>query len=128
MSAKSSRFDTRTMIIIFIVVLIAIAVIYSVLNAPEEEEKYSPDEIRLNQDQHIGKTRIVEGYYDSNLNSIISTTSSLDPGLRINTSNLPDEVLPLRENVKYEFKGVVVEERTDVGSFVILVAESVVEV
>jgi hypothetical protein len=108
MSAKRSKLDTRTILYILIIILVIVGGYYLITNMPEEVKTYSPDDVLRQQNQLIGKTIVVEGYYDPDIysGSIVSTTVAPTSGLRADISGLDNESLPLNTNVKYEFKGV----------------------
>ncbi len=121
MVIKRRRFDTRTILIISLIIVIIAAVYLLVTNLPVEEKFLTPELVANNIQQYLNKSIIVEGYYEPDIEegSIVSKPIDQLSGppsswLRIDVSNLDNETLPLFTDVKYRFTGIV--KQLDIGS------------
>ena len=116
MAGKGKRFDTRTILIILLVLCIVGVGYIIVTNLPPEEEYLTPEDVLKNKDTYLdGRTIVVRGYYDSNAVAIVSTMSTTEgkSELPIDYSNVENATDILRNGVKFDFTGVL--ESVDVG-------------
>ena len=116
MSAKRKRFDTRTVLIVLLVIVIIASAYIVITNLPAEENYLSPEEVTRNPQLYLNDEIIVEGYYEPDIEggSIVSLPTdplSAPPGswLKLDISNVGNESLPLYSDIKYHFTGLLTE-------------------
>jgi hypothetical protein len=134
MAKKGSRFDTRTLLIILLVIVIIGAGYIVITNLPEEIDFVTPGEIVNNPSNFLGQEVIVKGYYDkdsADFDVIVSTLSTTGgegrEELKINIEKLREtnETDNLRTERLYYFTGKIEDEGNPVtpGIDVILIVE-----
>jgi len=136
MSAKKTRrWNTRTILIVLLIVLIAVAVSLYILNLEEPPKYYEPEDLLNNSNSFIGKTVTVEGYYydaglgiDEGFITSQQTTELTTPDtvqrLDVDYSNVNITLIDGRE---YRFTGELewVEETPHIPDDVIFIAEKI---
>ena len=137
MAKKGSRFDTRTLLIILLVIVIIGAGYVVITNLPEEIDFITPGEIVNNPSNFLAQDVIVKGYYDKDsadfdiVVSTLSTTEGRDE-LKIDLEGLREtnETDDLRTGKLYFFTGKIEDEGNPVtpGVDVILMVEKFEEV
>ena len=109
MSAKRSKLDFRTMLYILIGVIIAVAIIYMVLNQGESKRVYTPKEILTNKNLFVDKEVTVEGIYRSTYNAVGMPTTDpnpVDPYLiTLDGSNIENFTTQVSDGTRYQFTG-----------------------
>jgi uncharacterized membrane protein len=135
MSPTNPRQRLWFVIIALLAVVIIVGSYFLLVNSGDESvEILSPDEVMGNSDEYVGKTIAVDGYYSPEAEGRGVITSSIiqDLSSLTNYKRLPVDHsrvnLSLKDEVKYRFTGVLIEEETDFGSSVVLVAEKISQV
>jgi len=110
MSAKSRKFDFRTMLYIIIILLILVAAAYLILGDNEESATvYSPIEVLTNKNNFVNKNIIVEGIYYSDGDYVGEPTSDDNPNptflLRLDITNVNNFTTLVQDGNKYKFSG-----------------------
>lgn len=105
-----SRLDFRTMLYIFIGIIIVVAVIYMVLNPTGESKKiYTSKEILTNKNLFVNKEITVEGIYRSTYNAVGMPTTDPNPVdtylLSLDGSNIENFTSQVSDGTKYRFTG-----------------------
>ena len=126
MAKKGKRFDTRTLLIILLVLVIIGAGYVIVTNLPEEIDFVTPDEIKTNKSNFLNQKVIVKGYYDTNANQPVIVSTMSNPGereeLKLDYSNIPNATDDLRVGTVYYFTGTIIEDPDSIIFDVKLVA------
>jgi cytochrome c-type biogenesis protein CcmE len=127
MSAKKTRrWNTRTILIVLLIVLIAVAVSLYILNLEEPPKYYEPEVLRDKPENFIGKTVTVEGYYHDE--GFVTSQPALEEGSQALDVDYSDVNITLLDGREYRFTGKLewVEE-TPYPKDVIFIAEKIKE-
>lgn len=110
MSAKFGKLDSRTMLYILITLIIAIAIVYMVLNSGESKKVYTPKEILTNKNLFVNKEVTVDGIYRSTYNAVGMPTTDPNPVdpylLSLDGSNIENFTSQVSDGTRYQFTGV----------------------
>ena len=136
MAKKGKRFDTRTLLIIFLVLVIIGAGYVVITNLPEEIDYINPDVIINNPSGFLGQDVIVKGYYIKNVADIdvvvssLSATEGQELEMNLDILRATNETDKLRTEKLYYFTGTITEDDNPVtpGIDVIFVVEKFEEV
>jgi len=115
MASKSKKFETRTILVIILVLLIAVAAYMVISNLPESRDFKSPDEVSRNIADYLNKTILVKGFYDidGNEDVVVSTMDTTEGRitLSLDLSGFENnETDVLETGNKYIFTGTLVYE------------------
>jgi hypothetical protein len=117
MAKKGSRFDTRTVLIILLVLAIIGAGYVIVTNLPEEIDYTTVDDVVNNKQNYVNKNVTIKGIYnfDFNIPGIVSTNTPVEGvepfELKLNLSFLDiNETDDLRVGIIYFFTGKIIDE------------------
>ena len=119
MSAKRSRFDTRTILIVVLVLIIIAAAYILFTSLPPAEEDKTPEEVLRNKDKYLnGGSIVVKGYfiYDAGHPSVVSTLSNTEGRsvLWLDFEGLDEnETDKLKTDTMFRFTGVLIKEDPD---------------
>lgn len=112
MSAKSKKFDFRTMLYIIIIALILIAAVYVILGGDGESTTvYSPVEVLTNKNIFVNKNIVVEGNYYVSPDGPAVTNPTTDPNpvntqwLNLDFQEGINVTTAVTEGNKYRFTG-----------------------
>ncbi len=111
MSAKRSKFDSKTTLYIVVVVLIIVAVAFALLNGRNKEpgpDIKTPDAILWNPEHYINKEIVVRGIYYSDGDIVANPTTDNDPyptGLSLDLSSIQNVTSVVSDGNKYDFYG-----------------------
>ena len=135
MASKSRRFDTRTILIILLVITIIGAGYIIITNLPAEIDFVTPDEIVKNKEGYLNQQVIVKGYYDKDPGDfpIIVSTMSTTTGraeLKLDYGKIVNATDDLRAGTLYYFEGTIVWEDPEnpFNVDIILIADEFTEV
>ena len=129
MAKKSRKFDTRTVLIILLVIVIIGALYVIITNLPPEIDTLTPDDILRNKSGYLDQEVVVKGYFDfDGGNPVIVSRLSTTEGraaLKLDYSNIEtNESDGLIQGDIYRFTGTIVEDTSNPIVFdVILVLE-----
>jgi len=118
MKIKGKNIENRTILIIFAVVLIILAGYYIITNLPATKNYLSVEEVLRNKENYLNNgTIIIRGYYDSNLQAIVSTMSDVigKSFLRLDYTEVENYTDILKNGVKFDFTGIL-QEIVNIGS------------
>jgi len=118
MKIKGKNIENRTILIIFAVVLIILAGYYIITNLPATKNYLSVEEVLRNKENYLNNgTIIIRGYYDSNLQAIVSTMSDIigKSFLRLDYTEVENYTDILKNGVKFDFTGIL-QEIVNIGS------------
>jgi len=110
MSAKRRRFDTRTVLIVLLVITIVAAAYIVITNLPEEETFLTPEEIKRNRENFIDNSVVVKGFYTYEAGQpVVASDLSYDTsGLILNLGYLDqNETDKLSPDQVFKFSGVI---------------------
>ena len=108
MMIKGKKIENRTILIIIVILIIILAGFYIITNLPPEKNYLTVEEVLRNKDRYLNSgTIIIRGYYDSNIQSIVSTTSEVigKPFLKLDYTGVINASDILRSGVKFDFTG-----------------------
>jgi len=135
MAKKFNLFETRNLLIVVVVLLIAVGAYFVLTSIPEEEDFYTAEDILTNYNQYINGDSInVKGFYiyDGGYPVIVSTLSTTEgrSSLRLDFSKLEvNETNVLRTEIKFIFTGILkYEDSSNPLSPIILEVEKIKEV
>lgn len=121
------RFNTRTILIVLLVLFIIAAGYVVITNLPPEENYLTPEEVQRNKSQYLNQTIVVKGYYDTVPDPVIVSTMSTTTGrsdLKLDYSHIDNATDRLMRGKIYIFTGVLIKDESNpIGFDVILVAE-----
>ncbi len=134
MAKKGRMFDTRTLLIIFFVIVVIGAIYLIITNLPAQEDFLSPDEVLVNKEFYLNKTIIVKGFYDKDGSTdvVVSTMDTTEgrAALKLDFSGFKNnETDVLKIGIKFTFTGTLTYDDVNnpLGP-VILVVEEIDEV
>ena len=117
MAKKGSRFDTRALSIILLVIVIIGAGYIVITNLPEELDYTTVDDVITNKQNYVNKNVTVKGIYnfDFNIPNIVSSNTpveGIEPyTLKLDLSLLDiNETDDLRVGIIYYFTGMIYDE------------------
>ena len=129
MMIKGKKIENRTILIISVIILIILAGYYIIINLPAEKDYLTVEEVLRNKDRYLNNGTItVRGYYDSNLQSIVSTTSDVvgKSSLRLDYTGITNATDIVENDVKFDFTGILEEVNVGLpGNIVILKATNI---
>ncbi|RLF32807.1 MAG: hypothetical protein DRM98_03270 [Thermoplasmata archaeon] len=111
MNAKHRRgLDFRTTLYILVGVVIAVSIIYVILNPVDESQKvYTSKEILTNKNLFVNKKITVEGIYHSRDNAVGMTTTDPNPYdpymIPLDGSKIENFTAQVSDGTKYRFTG-----------------------
>ena len=127
MKSKNKILETRTLLIILIIIAIVGSGYIIITNLPPEEDYLTPEEVLANIDHYSGQKITVRGYYviSGGYPVIVSTTSTTQgrSELRFDYSNIENATDDLFEGEKYDFTGKLIKQDTPTGYDVIFVLD-----
>jgi hypothetical protein len=110
MSPKDNRRILWNILIVASIIVIVIAAYLLSQNQDEEIEILNPDEVMNNYNNYIGKDIVVEGYYYTFGQGVITTTvipvESTDYTGKFLPIDFSDINISLNDRVKYRFSGI----------------------
>jgi len=112
MQIMGKKIEIRTILIILIIILIVLAGFYLITNLPAEKNYLSVEEVLRNKDRYIDSgTIIIRGYYQSAIQSIVSTMSDVTgkSTLTLDYTDIQNATEILRNGIKYDFTGILKE-------------------
>ena len=129
MMIKGKKIENRTILIISVIILIILAGYYIIINLPAEKDYLTVEEVLRNKDRYLNNgTIIVRGYYDSNTQSIVPTTSDVTgkSSLRLDYTGVTNATDIIENDVKFDFSGILDEVNVGLpGNIVILKATKI---
>ena len=134
MVKKGRRYDTRTILMILLVILVIAAAYIVISNLPAEEDFLSVEEVLRNKETYLNKIIAVKGFYDidGDQNVVVSTldTTTGRSLLRLDLTGFKNnETDILKEGEKFTFTGLFKYEFENIPiSDVILEVNKIVEV
>lgn len=137
MVAKKRNFEMKTVLMILIVLLIALAAAYVILNPSEEtEDVILIENLRLNKENYEGKTVTVSGIYrlKDGRDALTTPTTDSDPNseeyiyLDFETNNINLTETPAVAGDKYKVKGEVEIVTEGFANQVQIIVESFIKV
>jgi len=133
MAKKKSLIDTKTALIILLVLAIIGIGYIVVTNLPEEIDFLTVDEVVRNKQGYVGQDIIVKGYYDkdnADRDIVVSEQSAIEgqgrAELKLDLDKLraANETDDLRTGILYFFTGTIVKDETNPVTFdIILMVE-----
>ena len=125
MAKKGRRFDTRTILIILLVIVIIGAIYVIITNLPAEIETITPDDVLRNKSGYLGKSVVVKGYFDFEGGSpvVVSRMTPIEgrSALKLDYSNIEtNETDKLIQGDIYRFTGTIVEDTSNPIAFDII--------
>jgi len=111
MMIMGKKIENRTILIIISIILIVLAGYYIVVSLPATVDYLTVEDALRNKDSYINKTIIIRGYYQSTIQSIVTTMSDVTgkSTLRVDHSDVQNASEILRDGVKYDFTGILQE-------------------
>ena len=112
MMIMGKKIENRTILIIFVIILIILAGFYIITNLPSEVNYLTVEEVLRNKDRYINDgTIVIRGYYDSGSTAIVSTPSDVvgKSILRVDHTEVQNASDILQNDVKFDFTGVLQE-------------------
>ena len=128
MMIKGKKIENRTILIISAIILIIFAGYYIVINLPSEVNYLSVEEVLRNKDMYINSgTIVIRGYYDSNIQAIVSTMSDIigKSILKVDYSEVQNALDILIKGVKFDFTGELQEENVGIPGNNIVIFKAV---
>ena len=135
MSAKRRKYDTRTILMVLLVLVIIVSAYSIITNLPPAEEYLTAEEVLANKDYYLdGQSITIKGFYifeggDPVIVSTLATTTGRS-SLSLNFDTLTyNETDILRTDTKFKFTGfLALEDEDNPLSPVIFIVEKIEEV
>jgi hypothetical protein len=111
MMIMGKKIENRTILIIISIILIVLAGYYIVVSLPAAVDYLTVEDALRNKDSYINKTIIIRGYYQSAVQSIVSTMSDVTgkSTLTLDYTGVQNASEILRNGIKYDFTGILQE-------------------
>lgn len=111
MMIMGKKIENRTILIIISLILIVLAGYYIVVSLPVAVDYLTVEDALRNKDSYINKTIIIRGYYQSAVQSIVSTMSDVTgkSTLTLDYTGVQNASEILRNGIKYDFTGILQE-------------------
>jgi hypothetical protein len=111
MMIMGKKIENRTILIIVSILLIVLAGYYIVVSLPAAVDYLTVEDTLRNKDSYINKTIIIRGYYQSAIQSIVSTMSDVTgkSTLTLDYTDVQNASEILRNGIKYDFTGILQE-------------------
>lgn len=129
MMIKGKKIENRTILIIVSVILIVLAGYYIIVSLPAAVDYLTVEDVLRNKDSYINKTIIIRGYYQSDIQSIVSTMSDVTgkSTLTIDYTDVQNATEILRNSVKFDFTGILQEVNVGPGIDILIFKANKIE-
>ena len=129
MMIKGKKIENRTILIVVSVILIVLAGYYIIVSLPAAIDYLTVEDALRNKDSYINKTIIIRGYYQSDVQSIVSTMSDVTgkSTLTIDYTDVQNATEILRNSVKFDFTGILQEVNVGPGIDILIFKANKIE-